>query len=392
VTGESTEEKGTFALQFQWARDARATRENMADRTLTLRELNRATLARQMLLAREALPAPAAIERLVGMQAQLASAPFVGLWTRLRDFGREDLARSIEDRTVVKATLMRVTLHLCTAEDYLHFRTTLQPVLSGAGEAIAKQRGSDFDRDKLLVAARKFINEKPRSFAEISEMVAALMPDQDVGALRYTVRTQIPLVQVPISGGWSYSNKPEFTLAESWIGRKLSPKDNLRELVLRYLAAFGPASVTDAQTWSGLKLKDTFETLRPELQTYRDETRRELFDLPDQSLPDEDVPAPVRFLPEFDNLLLSHSNRKRVVADEHRSRVYLPALRVAATILVDGFVRGAWKIEKTRTAATLAIEPFEKLTKKDRAALAEEGEHLVRFVEANAKSYEVRFL
>ena len=364
----------------------------MADRILKLRELNRATLARQMLLERETVPVPAAIERLAGMQAQLASAPYVGMWTRLRDFRREDLARSIEDRTVVKATLMRVTLHLCTAEDYLHFRTTLQPVLSGAGEAIAKQRGSDFDRDKLLVAARKFINEKPRSFAEISEMVAALMPDQDVGALRYTVRTQIPLVQVPISGGWSYSNKPEFTLAESWIGRKISPKDDLPELVRRYLAAFGPASVTDAQTWSGLKLKDTFETLRPELQTYRDETRRELFDLPDQSLPDEDVPAPVRFLPEFDNLLLSHSNRKRVVADEHRSRVHLPALRVAATILVDGFVRGAWKIEKTRTAATLAIEPFEKLTKKDRAALAEEGEHLVRFVEANAKSYEVRFL
>ncbi len=364
----------------------------MADRILKLRELNRATLARQMLLARETLPVPAAIERLAGMQAQLASAPYVGLWTRLGDFGREDLARSIEDRTVVKATLMRATLHLCTAEDYLRFRTTLGPVLSGAGEAIVKQRGSDFDRDKLLKAARKFIGEKPRTFAEISEMVSELMPDQDVGALRYTVRTHLPLVQVPIAGGWSYSSKPEFTLAESWTGRKISPKDNLPELVRRYLAAFGPASATDAQTWLGLKLKDTFETLRPELQTYRDETRRELFDLPDQSLPNEDVPAPVRFLPEFDNLLLSHSNRKRVVADEHRSRVYLPALRVAATILLDGFVRGAWKVEKTKTAATLVIESFEKLTKKDRVALAEEGNRLVRFVEANAKSYEVRFL
>jgi len=363
----------------------------MADRILKLRELNRATLARQMLLERETLPVPAAIERLVGLQAQLASAPYVGLWTRLRGFQREDLADQIENRKVVKATLMRATLHLCTAEDYAQFRTALKPVLIGAASAIAKQRGQGFDLDKLLKAARKFIGEKPRTFAEISDMVTKLMPGHDVGAMRYSVRTHIPLVQVPITTGWSYSNKPEFTLAESWIGRPISPEDNLRELVFRYLAAFGPASVTDAQTWLGMKLKETFEKLKPELQTYRSEGRSELFDLPDVSLPAEDVPAPVRFLPEYDNLLLSHSNRTRVVADEYRSKVYLPGLRVAATILVNGFVRGAWKIEKTKTAATLVIEPFDKLTKKDRAALIEEGERLVRFVEPQAKSFEVRF-
>jgi len=363
----------------------------MANRNLKLRELNRATLARQMLLERETLPIPAAIERLVGLQAQLASAPYVGLWTRLRDFRREDLANQIESRKVVKATMMRATLHLCTAEDYLRFRTALKPVLIGAASAISKQRGQDFDLDKLLKAARKFIDEKPRTFAEISDMVTKLMPDQDVGAMRYSVRTHLPLVQVPITTGWSYSNKPEFTLAESWIGRPISPEDNLRELVFRYLAAFGPASITDAQTWLGLKLKETFEKLKPELQIYRGEGRVELFDLPDAQLPAEDVPAPARFLPEYDNLLLSHSNRTRVVADEYRSKVYLPGLRVAATILVDGFVRGAWKVEKTKTAATLAIEPFDKLTKKDRAALTEEGERLVRFVEPQAKSFEVRF-
>jgi hypothetical protein len=363
----------------------------MADRILTLRELNRATLQRQMLLERETLPIPAAIERLVGLQAQLASAPYVGLWTRLRDFKRADLANQIVNRKVVKATWVRATLHLCTAEDYARFRMTLQPVLSGIWSAMAKQRGEDFDLDKVLKAARKFIGEKPRAFAEISEMVTKLAPDQDVGAMRYSVRTHIPLVQVPIASGWGYSNKPEFTLAEAWIGRAISPEDKLRELVLRYLAAFGPASVTDAQTWLGLKLKDTFEKLRPELQTYRGEGRLELFDLPGVSLPAEDAPAPARFLPEFDNLLLSHSNRKRVVADEFRSKVYLPGLRVAATILVDGFVRGAWKVEKTQTAAALVIEPFDKLTKKDRAALSEEGERLIRFVEAEAKSFEVRF-
>jgi Winged helix DNA-binding domain len=359
----------------------------MADRILKLRELNRATLARQMLLERETIAVPSAIERLVGLQAQLASAPYVGLWTRLRDFKREDLAGEIDNRKVVKATMMRATLHLSTAKDYLRFRTALQPLLIGAASAIAKRRSGDFDLDKVLKEARKFITEKPRTFAEISDMLTRLMPETDVGAMRYSVRTQIPLVQVPIAGGWSYSNKPEFTLAEEWIGEKASPKDNLPELVKRYLAAFGPASVTDAQTWLGMKLKETFEKLRPELQTYRGEGRTELFDLPGLALPAEDVPAPVRFLPEYDNLLLSHSNRNRVIADEYRSKVYLPGLRVAATILVDGFVRGAWKIEKTKTAATLVIEPFDKLTKKDRAALTDEGELLVRFVEPQPNKY-----
>jgi hypothetical protein len=363
----------------------------MADRILKLRDLNRTILARQMLLQREPLPVTAAIERLAGLQAQLSLPPYIGLWTRLRDFSRESLSGLIEDRQVIKATLMRATLHLFTAADYVKFRTTLQQVLDEAGAAIAKRRGGDFDRDKLLAAARRFIGEKPRTFAEISDMVSELMPGQDVGALRYTVRTKIPLVQVPITGGWSYSNRPEFTLAESWIGRPISPKDNLRDLIFRYLGAFGPASVTDAQTWLGCKLKDAFEELRPELRTYRDDGRRELFDLPDLPLTEGDQPAPVRFLPEFDNLLLSHSNRTRVLADEDRSRVYLPGLRVAATILVDGFVRGAWKIEKTKNTATLVIEPFDTLTKKDRAALSEEGERLVRFIEAKAKSFEVRF-
>jgi hypothetical protein len=363
----------------------------VTNRILKLRELNRATLARQMLLGRETVSGAAAVERLAGLQAQLASAPYVGLWTRLSGFKREDLAKEIENRKVIKATMMRATLHLCTADDYARFRTALKPVLIGASSAIAERRGRDFDLDKVLKAARKFIGEKPRTFAEISAMLTELMPGHDVGAMRYSVRTHIPLAQVPIDTGWSYSNKPEFTLAESWIGRPVSPEDNLRDLVFRYLAAFGPASITDAQTWMGMKLKETFEKLRPELLSYRGGARTELFDLPGLSIPSEDVPAPVRFLPEYDNLLLSHSNRTRVIADEYRSKVYLPGLRVAATILVDGFVRGAWKIEKTRTAATLLIEPFDKLTKKDRAALIDEGERLVQFIEPEAKSFLVRF-
>jgi hypothetical protein len=344
-----------------------------------------------MLLKREAISIPAAVERLIGLQAQLSSAPFVGLWTRLSKFSRQDLAALIDNRTIVKATLMRATLHMSTAEDYVRFRTTLQAVLDLAASTIAKQRAESFDVEKVLKAARRFFGEKPRTFAEISDMLTELLPDHDVGAMRYTVRTRIPLVQVPIKEGWSYSNKPEFTLAESWIGRPISPKDNMQELVLRYLAAFGPASVTDAQTWLGTKLKETFEELKPKLRTYKAEGRRELFDLPDMTLPSEETPAPVRFLPEFDNLLLSHSNRTRVVADEHRQRVYLPGLRVAPTFLADGFVAGVWKVEKSKNVGALVIEPFGKLAKRDRVELIEEGEQLIRFVEPKAKSFEVRF-
>ncbi len=345
-----------------------------------------------MLLERAVLPVGEAIGRLVGLQAQLAQPPYVGLWTRLREFRRQQLATEIENRNVVKATLMRATLHLVTADDYVKFRATLQPMLEGTWSALAKQRGANLDRDRLLKGAREYIAEKPRTFAEISRRLAALMPGHDIGAMRYAVRTHLPLVQVPIPKGWSYSGKPEFALAESWIGRSLSAEERVKQLILRYLAAFGPASATDMQTWSGLSnLKDVFDAMKPELRSYRSEQRVELFDLPGLSLPSGDVPAPVRFLPEFDNLLLSHRNRTRVIADQHRSRVYLPGLRVRATILVDGFVGGAWKIEKASKAATLVIEPFEALSKRDRKALAEEGERLVRFAVPGAKSIEVQF-
>lgn len=363
----------------------------MTERTLSLRELNRATLARQMLLQRDSLPAPAAVERLVGMQAQLASAPFVGLWTRLNDFTRADLAGAIDSHAVVKATMMRATLHLVSADDYGWLRATLQPAMAGASESIRKQRGVELDIESILNTARQYIGEAPRSFAEITAFFEEQMPDTDIGSIRYTVRTHLPLVQVPISSGWSYPGNPQFTLADSWLGKPVDAADDLRRLVTRYLAAFGPARVTDIQTWSGLKLKGALDAIKPELVTYRDEQGVELLDLPDAPLPDADTPAPERFLPEFDNLLLSHSNRTRVVADEYRSKVYLPGLRVAATILVDGFVRGAWKVEKAKGAATLAITPFDTLTKSNRAALEAEGERLVRFVEPDAKAYAVRF-
>jgi hypothetical protein len=349
-------------------------------------------LDRQLLLERAEMPVPAAIERLAGLQAQQALPPYVGLWSRLHDFRREQLADLIEAHRVIKATLMRSTLHLFTAEDYLHFRATLQPVLTNAFDAIFKELDGKLDIDKLVTTARAYIAEKPRSFAELTAYFVELMPGIEPGALRYGVRTHLPLVQVPITKGWSYPGNPQFTLAELWLDQPIPTGQDLRGLVFRYLAAFGPARVTDMQAWSGLpKLKEIFEQLRPELVTYRDEQGVELFDLPDVQLPSTDVLAPERFLPEFDNLLLSHTNRTRVIADVHRPKVYLPGLRVAATILVDGFVQGVWKVEKAKGVATLTIEPLGTLSQQSRQNLSGEGEALVRFIEGDAKSYAVRF-
>lgn len=363
----------------------------MKDRVLTLRELNRATLARQLLLERSTMSVPAAIEHQVGLQAQQPISPYLALWSRLQDFKRDNLARHIEDRTIIKAALMRGTLHLFTAADYLRLRGTLQLALDGGFEDIAQRRAPGVDLKEVIEPAKRYLAEKPRTFAEISKHFAELLPETDIGAIRHTIRMKIPLVQVPVQSGWSYPGNPQFTLAESWLSQPIPTEQNLRTLVLRYLAAFGPATVADIQTWSGIGVKEVVEQLRPELITYRDERKRELFDLPNMHLPDPDSPVPERFLPEYDNLLLSHKDRTRIIANEYRKKVYLPGLRVASTILVDGFVRGAWKIEKTKGAATLTIQPFATLTRQNRTVLTEEGERLVRFVDSDAKSFEVRF-
>jgi hypothetical protein len=365
----------------------------MGERILRLRELNRTTLARQHLLQRASMTAPQVLEELVGLQAQQASSPFVALWTRLQNFEREELAQAVHNRSVVKATLMRSTLHLVTADDYLRLRATVQPVLTAAWEAIFKELKGEFDVNALVNTARPFIAEHPRTFAEITEHLTAAMPGYEAGALRYGVRTHLPLVQVPVQKQWSYPGNPQFALAEQWLGQQIPAESDLRTLTLRYLRAFGPARVTDMQTWSGLgKLKEHFEQMRPQLVTYRDEQGVELFDLPEMEIVAEDAPAPVRFLPEFDNLLLSHSNRTRVVDDSYRKQVYLPGLRVAATFLVDGFVAGVWKVAKSKGVAALTIQPFNALDAATRAELEVEGNTLVRFFEPDAKQYEVEFI
>jgi hypothetical protein len=215
-------------------------------------------------------------------------------------------------------------------------------------------------------------------------------PDRDPEAMAYAVRTHLPLVQVPPGGSWSSGGSPAYTLAEWWLGRPLSGEREPRDLVLRYLAAFGPASVKDVQAWSGMvRLKGPVEELKPELRSFRDEHGNELLDVPHAPLPPADTPA--RFIPDYDNLILSHADRTQVIADEHRARVFLSAGRVRATFLLDGFVGGTWEIESAKERATLVIEPFEFLGVGDREALIEEGERLVRFVADDPEAFGIRF-
>ncbi len=366
---------------------------NMGQRVLTPRELNRTLLARQMLLERANISILEAIERLVGLQAQTPNAPYIGLWTRLAIFQRNDLVQLLEQHKVVRATLMRSTLHLVTAKDYLLLRPALQPALTRALYAFFGKAGREIEIEPLVSAARAYIEEKPRTFTEIRAHLTELNPDTDPALMAYVVRTHLPLVQIPPGGAWNFAGSPAHDLAERWLGQPLAtPEEGFRYLVFHYLAAFGPATVRDIQAWSGLTgLRNALEELRPGLCTFRDEQGNELFDLPDMPLPSANTTAPVRFLPEFDNLILSHAERGRVVVDKYRSSIFLSAGRVRATFLVDGFTAGTWKIERTGKNAKLLIEPFETLSNTVCDELVEEGKQLLRFVEDDAEKFEVQF-
>jgi Winged helix DNA-binding domain len=363
----------------------------MSERVLTLRELNRTTLARQMLLGRRRVAAADAIARLVGLQAQSVVPPFVGLWTRLDRFRRETLTELIHDRHVVRATMMRHTLHLVTAADYLRLRPAVQPALTRAFSGITRKRLAGVDLDPVVEAARTRLQQGPATFAEVRALVGGLMPGGDVNALAYGVRTLLPLVQVPADATWGYSTTAPYALAEDWLGQPLAESEEPRDLILGYLAAFGPATIADVQAWSGLAgLEPAVEKLRPELRTFRDERGAELLDVSGAAVAADDVPAPPRFLPDYDNMLLAYADRSRVIAPKHRRAVFLTAGRVRATFLIDGFVAGTWKIEKAKGTATLAIEPFGRLARNDRDALADEGERMIRFVQEDAGKVSVK--
>jgi hypothetical protein len=363
---------------------------------LSLRALNRATLERQLLLRRSNVPALGAVEHLVGMQAQVPLDPYTGLWSRLERFRPEELAQLLLDRKVVRIVVMRATIHLVSADDCLLLRPLMQPVLD---REIARhpQFGPallDVDLDPVLAFARTLLAERPRTGAELRAAMEERFPRHDGAALAYACRCLLAFVQVPPRGVWGRTARVTSTTAESWLGRPLATDPSIEDVVLRYLAAFGPATVADVATWSRLTaLRDVVDRLRPRLRTFRDERGRELVDLPEAPRPDPDTPAPPRFLPEFDNVLLSHADRSRFVSQEHRARLSGDAGSVRGSVLHDGSLCGTWRIDRDPStgAATLVVGHLEALTKRATTQLAGEGRRLLRFLVSDADAHDVRF-
>jgi DNA glycosylase AlkZ-like len=359
----------------------------MSETTLTARELSRATLARQMLLEREPESAVAAVERLCGMQAQEPRPPFVGLWTRLDGFRPDDLLDPLRAGKVVRATLMRATLHLLSARDYRRLRSALDPMMAGA----MGPRTKDLDLHAVMREAAKLLRAGPLTFNELRAALAERFPRADDRGLGRAVRLGLPLVMVATDDRWGFARDSRFAPAESVLGKPPAKRAATGELLLRYLAAFGPATSADFQTWSGLGgTRAIVDGVRERLVTFRDERGRELLDLPDAPRPGADVPAPVRLLPDFDNLLLAHDDRTRVIADEHRPLVATKNLRIKATFLVDGIVGGTWAVERKGKRATLRIEPFKRLRKADAKELEAEAEKLLGFLEGDAATLAVK--
>jgi hypothetical protein len=378
---------------------------------LSLAALNRATLDRQLLLHRHALPARHAIEHLTGMQAQAPLAPYVGLWTRLAGFVHQDLEDLLSERSVVRAHAHRSTIHLLTAEDYLSFRPLFQPL---ADRGLAANFGRNLrgvDLDELREFAKVLLSQAPLTRAQLATRLAERWPGHEPASLAYAATHLLPLVQVPPRGLWGHTGQATYFLAAAWLdgrprrtppdpaawldGRpRRTPPDPataLEQLVLRYLAAYGPATVNDVQAWSGLsRLREVTDRLGARLRPFTGPDGARLLDLADATRPDPDVPAPPRFLPGYDNLLLSFAERRRVIP--HDRPVPLPPGNGATTgtLLVDGLWRADWTITRGRDRAVLHVAPFGPLGHVQADAVVAEGRRLLEFA-APAAAHDVRF-
>ncbi|MET9101721.1 winged helix DNA-binding domain-containing protein [Streptomyces antibioticus] len=348
------------------------TKPTPAAPVLDARALNRATLERQLLLRPAALSATEAVTHLLGLQAQNVRPPYYALAARLAGFRPEGLSAPMADRQVVRIVTMRSTIHTHTADDALTLRPLVQPARDRELNAFRKGLAG-VDLDVLAGLARDLVEEEPRTMGQLREALSARWPEADPQSLGLAARCRLPLVQVTPRGLWDRSGQVALTTAEHWLGRPAEPAPAPDDVVTRYLAAFGPASVKDMQTWAGLtRLRDAFERLRPRLLTFRDEHGVELFDLPEAPRPDPDTPAPPRFLPEFDNLLLSHADRTRVVPSGYRGRTWR-GNQAYRTLLVDGFLAGVWRLEED----ALVVEPFGRLTAGQRREVTGEAERML---------------
>ncbi len=360
----------------------------MAGKTLTQRELNRTLLGRQLLLERRRMAPADALEHLVGMQAQNPLDPYFGLWSRLEAFDPIELSALVERGEAVRAWLMRGTIHLVTARDCLALRPVMDSVMRKTLSAQRfGQETAAIDHDELAAAAREAFASGPLTRAELGRALATRWPEVSAESLGLAASYLVPLLQVPPRGTWAATHRATMAPVDDFLGRPLGEDDDPADAIRRYLRAFGPAAPKDVRAWCyKTGLREVIDQLRPDLRVFRDENGTELLDVPDGELFDPEIPAPPRFLPEYDNAVLSH---------EDRSRIILPGeafgLWWKGTVLVDGFVAGTWRLERQKAGVTLAIGPRSQWRKADRDEVAEEGERLLAFAAADAAATAVRF-
>lgn len=360
----------------------------MSREVLTIRRLNRATLARQMLLERSEMRIPDAIRFLGGLQAQQSNDPYIGLWSRLDGFTHEALTQLIVDKALARATTMRGTLHLHTADDLVGFRALVQNYLMATWRSGFRKRFAGQDEKAVHREGLRLLKKGPTTIGAVGKALRETFPDAEALALAVFMQMSETLIQVPPTRVWGNGSAPMLVRAERWLG-KMKPSLTRLDLVRRYLAAYGPASINDMQTWCRLtRLSVEFKALEKELVAFEGEDGRVLYDLPDAPRPPEDAPAPVRFLPLFDNVYLGYDNRRRMLMESDLKRVnffsdFKPAL------LVDGVIAGGWAVSRKKGAARLEIEPYHKLTKARTREIEAEGEAFLRFMEEDAESYAV---
>ena len=341
----------------------------MGERTLTQRELNRAVLARQLLLERARLPIPRALERIAGIQDQYAPNAYIRLWSCLEGFRRDDLTRALERRSAVQATLMRETIHVVSRRDYWPFAVAIRAAQREWFLRVRKPSPRERDLERQATELRALLAEGPRRQEELVEIV---------GRRWGMVGPWLDLVRVPPSGTWEQRRAHLFQTAEAWVGQESVDEDEARDhLVRRYLAAFGPASRKDLSKWSHLQLGDIGPVLeRLSLRRFRDEQGGELLDLPRAPLPDPETPAPVRFLPTWDALLLVHARRTGVLPEKYRPLIFSTKMpQSIGTFLVDGSVAGTWRYASGQVKWTA----FERLSRSAARDVTAEAERLTAF-------------
>lgn len=347
---------------------------------LGTRALNRALLARQHLLERVALAPLAALHHLVGLQAQAPDPPYYGLWSRIDGFQPHDLGALVEDGRAVRLALMRSTIHLVAADDAAILRPIFQPVLEAALRASYGKALEGVSRRQLVEEARTLMAAHSRSSSELGRGLARRWRGRSPQALAYAARAWIPLVQVPPRGVWGRSGKAGHLPLDVWPGASIDGDGAPDEAVIRYLRAFGPATAADIRQWSGLTgLSEVLGRLRPRLRRFRDERGRELFDVPDGVLPDPDTPARARLVAPFDNLVLAHADRSRIM--DERARESMASLNgmVPGTVLLDGFVAGSWKVTRVGKTRSMHVEPYRRWSRTEKRDVRDEAERLLAF-------------